>query len=346
MFGHGIFSLNIRTTLVSALVGALLSTVGASAQTLKAVRERGSLVCGVNQGLPGFSNADSKGEWSGLDVDLCRAVAAAVLGDPSKVRFVPLSTAERFEALRSGRIDVLARNSTWTMSREMEFGMSFAGVNYYDGQGFLIHKLPAVASALELDGAKVCVQGNTTTVDNLADYFNANNMKYEVVPANSAADALKDYEAGRCSVLTSDISQLYALKLQLANPADHVILPDVISKEPLGPAVRQEDPQWLSIVKWVHFAMLDAEELGVSSKTIGEALQSKKPDVMRLVGTEGNLGEQVGLTKGWAAEVIRTVGNYGEVYERNVGSRSQLGIPRGLNQLWTDGGIQYAPPVR
>jgi general L-amino acid transport system substrate-binding protein len=341
------FGLDIRAALVPALVGALLlGTVGTSAQTLKAVKERGSLVCGVSQGLPGFSNPDSKGEWSGLDVDLCRAVAAAVLGDASKVRFVPLSTAERFEALRSGKIDLLARNSTWTMSREMEFGLSFAGVNYYDGQGFLLHKLPEVASALELDGAKVCVQGNTTTVDNLADFFNANHMKYEVVPANSPADALKDYEAGRCAVLTSDISQLYALKLQLAKPVDHVILPDVISKEPLGPAVRQDDPQWLDIVKWVHFAMLDAEELGVSSRTIGEALQSKKPDVMRLVGTDGNLGEQMGLAKGWAADVIRTVGNYGEVYERNVGSRSQLGIPRGLNQLWSEGGIQYAPPMR
>jgi general L-amino acid transport system substrate-binding protein len=338
-----------KTELIFALLvvfAGIFGAAGVSAQTLKAVKDRGSIVCGVSQGLPGFSIADSKGEWSGLDVDFCRAIAAAVFGDPSNTRFVPLSTTERFTALRSGKIDVLARNSTWTMSREAEFRVSFAGVNYYDGQGFLIHRVPEIASALELGGAKVCVQSDTTTIDNLADFFKTNNMAYEVVPAASPADALRDYEAGRCSVLTSDISQLYALKLQLAKPGEHVILPDVISKEPLGLAVRQDDPQWLAIVKWVQFALLDAEELGVSSKTLAEALHSTKPDVMRLVGTEGSLGEQIGLAKGWAADIVKSVGNYGEVYERNVGSGSRLGIPRGLNQLWLEGGIQYAPPIR
>jgi general L-amino acid transport system substrate-binding protein len=329
-----------------ALSGACAGAEAASAQTLKAVKDRGSLVCGVSQGLPGFSSADDKGQWSGFDVDLCRGIAAAIFNDPGKVRFVPLSTAERFDALRSATIDVLVRNSTWTMSREVDFGLSFAGVNYYDGQGFLVHKAPEVTSALELDGAKVCVQTATTTITNLADFFQSNNLKYEVVGAASPADALKDYEAGRCSVLTSDVSQLYAQRLQLAKPGDHVILPDVISKEPLGPAVRQDDPQWLSIVKWVHFAMLDAEELGITSKTVDQALQSKRPDVMRLVGTEGDYGVRLGLTKDWAANAIRAVGNYGEVFERDVGAQSKLGIPRGLNQLWNMGGIQYAPPIR
>jgi general L-amino acid transport system substrate-binding protein len=346
MFTRKVVGLGNGWAALAAIAAIVFAATSASAQTLKTVKERGALLCGVNQGLPGFSNADSQGQWSGLDVDLCRAIAAAIFGDPSKVRFVPLSTAERFEALRSGKIDVLVRNSTWTMSREVQYGLAFAGVNYYDGQGFLIHRVPEISSPRELDGAKICVQAATTTIDNLADYFKANNIKYEVVPANSPADALKDYEAGRCSVLTSDVSQLYALKLQLAKPADHVILPDVISKEPLGPAVRQDDPQWLGIVKWVLFAMLNAEELGVSSKTVDEALQSQKADIRRLVGTDGGLGEGIGLGKTWAADVIRKVGNYGEVYERDVGSKSPLGIPRGLNHLWSEGGIQYAPPLR
>jgi general L-amino acid transport system substrate-binding protein len=240
----------------------------------------------------------------------------------------------------------LTRNSTWTLSREVEFGLTFASVNYYDGQGFLVHRLPEIASALELAGAKVCVQTDTTTLTNLVDFSRDNNLALEVVRAPSPADALKDYEAGRCSVLTSDVSQLYAQRLQLAKPGDHVILPDVISKEPLGPAVRQGDAQWLTIVKWVHFAMLDAEELGISSATIDAALRSTNPNVMRLVGSEGSDGERMGLTQAWAVNVIRAVGNYGEVYERNVGSRSKLGIARGLNQLWNMGGIQYAPPIR
>jgi len=329
-----------------ALSIATVQGARASAQTLSAVRDRGSLVCGVNKGLLGFSSVDDKGTWVGLDVDLCRAIAAAIFGDPTKVQFVPLSTDERFDALRSGKVDVLSRNSTWTISRETGFGLSFAGVNYYDGQGFLVHRAPGIERALELDGAKVCVQTGTTSIDNFIDYFASNNMKYEIVTSPSPTDALNDYESGRCSVLTSDVSQLYALRLQLAKPGDHIILPDIISKEPLGPAVRQDDPQWLTIVKWVHFAMLNAEELGVSSKTIEQALKSKKPNVMRLVGTDGNYGETLSLRNDWAANIIGLVGNYGEVYERNVGSRSRLGIPRGLNELWTMGGIQYAPPIR
>jgi general L-amino acid transport system substrate-binding protein len=338
--GQTLASASLALTLIA------LTSASVSSQTLRAVETRGSVVCGVNEGLAGFSSADDKGVWSGLDVDFCRALAAAVFGDPAKVQYAPLSADARFEALRSGKIDVLARNSTWTMAREAGLGLSFAGVNYYDGQGFLVRKAPAIQSALELDGAKVCVQSGTTTIDNLGDFFAANNMKFEVVVASSPAEALKNYDAGLCSVLTSDVSQLYALRLQLAKPGDHAILPDIISKEPLGPAVRQDDPQWVDVVKWVLFAMIDAEELGVSSKTIDQALRSKKPAVMRLVGTEGNFGEQIGLTKSWAANVVGLVGNYGEVFERNVGVKSRLGIPRGLNELWNMGGIQYAPPIR
>ncbi len=336
--------IGLALTMAFAVVPGLIAA--ATAQTLATVKQRGSVTCGVSQGLQGFSNADDKGQWSGLDVDYCRGIAAAIFNDPSKASFVPLSTADRFDALRSGKIDVLTRNSTWTLSRELEFGVSFVGVNYYDGQGFLVHRDPEIASALELGGAKVCVQASTTTLTNLVDFSRDNNLNLEVVGAASPSDALKDYEAGRCTVLTSDVSQLYALRLRLAKPGDHVILPDIISKEPLGPAVRQADPQWLIIVQWVHFAMLDAEELGISSTTIDAALRSTNPNVMALVGSEGSYGERMGLTRSWAANILRAVGNYGEVYERNVGSRSKLGIARGLNQLWNMGGIQYAPPIR
>jgi len=335
----------LRRAALIALIGGALAGA-AAAQTLEAVKQRGALVCGVNPGLTGFSIADSQGAWSGLDVDFCRAVAAAIFHDPGKVTFTPLSAEERFDALKSGKIDVLARNSTWTMSRETQYGLTFVGVNYYDGQGFLVHKTPEIASALELDGAKVCVQTGTTTIDNLVDYFKSNNMKYEVVGEASAADALKDYESGRCAVYTSDVSGLYAQRLLLQKPGDHVILPDVISKEPLGPAVRVDDAKWAQLVKWVLFAMLDAEELGVSTKTLDQALKSDKPIVRRLVGAEGGFGEQIGLNNDWAVAIIRAVGNYGESYERNVGSKSKLGIPRGLNELWNMGGIQYAPPIR
>jgi general L-amino acid transport system substrate-binding protein len=323
-----------------------IGTPAALAQTLKAVQDRGAVACGVSQGLYGFSARDDKGNWSGFDVDLCRALAAAIFNDAGKVKFVPLAAGERFEALKSGSIDVLSRNTTWTMSREAGFGFKFAGVTYYDGQGFLVPLALKVDSALELDGKTVCVQTGTTTELNLADFFASNRMKYQVVALAAADDMLKAYDLGRCNVLTSDISQLYAERLKLANPGDHIILPDIVSKEPLGPAVRQGDDQWFNIVKWAHFAMLNAEELGVSSATLAQAMQSQKPDVRRLVGAEGNFGEDVGLTKDWAARIIKLVGNYEEVFERNVGTGSNLGIPRGINNLWSNGGIQYAPPIR
>jgi general L-amino acid transport system substrate-binding protein len=333
--------------MLPVLATAIVVLPGISdAQTLKAVKDRGELACGVSEGLLGFSTPDSKRNWEGFDVDFCRALAAAILGDATKVRFVPLNAEERFAALHSARIDVLSRNSTWTISRETDFGLLFAGVNYYDGQGFLVRKSRNITSALELNGSKICVQSGTTTELNLKDFFHNNKMEYEAVSFAAADDARRAYDTDRCDVLSSDVSQLYAERLKLGKPDDHLILPDVISKEPLGPAVRQGDDQWLNIVKWTHFAMINAEELGVSSRTINEALRSTSPDVRRLVGTEGKFGEQLGLTNDWAAKIIGLVGNYGEVYERNVGVNSSLAIPRSLNELWTMGGIQYAPPVR
>jgi general L-amino acid transport system substrate-binding protein len=321
------------------------SVTAAPAQTLKKVKDRGALVCGVSQGLIGFSNPDDKGNWTGIDVDVCRAVAAAVLNDATKVKYTPLSSKDRFEPLKSGDIDMLSRNTTWTLSRDVAFG-NFTGVTYYDGQGFMVRKALKVNSALELNGASICTQTGTTTELNLADYFRANNMKYEVIAFATADEVVKAYEAGRCDVFTTDVSQLYSEKLKLSNANDHVILPEIISKEPLGPLVRHGDDQWFDIVKWTLFAMLNAEELGVSSKNVDEALKSNQPEIRRLLGVEGNFGEQLGLTKDWVVRILKQVGNYGEMFERNVGSGSRLAISRGVNRLWTKGGIQYAPPIR
>ena len=327
-------------------LAAGVSAQAASAQTLKTVQDRGMVSCGVSQGLPGFSSPDDKGNWTGLDVDVCRAVAAAIFNDPTKVKFVPLSAKDRFTALQSGEIDVLSRNTTWTLSRDTSLGANFTGVTYYDGQGFLVKKSLKVNSALELNSASVCVQTGTTTEQNLADYFKSNNMKYEVIAFGTADEAVKAYESGRCDVFTSDVSQLYAERLKLANPADHAVLPEVISKEPLGPMVRHGDDQWFDIVKWTLFAMVTAEEMGVTQKNVDEMAKSSKPDFKRVFGTEGNLGEQLGLTKDWVTRIVKAVGNYGESFDRNVGAGSKLGIARGLNQLWNKGGIQYAPPIR
>ena len=316
------------------------------AQTLATVKTRGTLNCGSHTGLGGFGLPDAQGNWAGFDVDFCRAVAAAIFDDPKKVKFVPLDANERFKELQNRTVDILSRNSTWDMSREQNYDLYFPAVAYYDGQGFMVLRSRNIDSALNLDGSKVCVQAGTTTELNLADYFKANNMKYEEVKFPQLEQAVKAYENGKCDTFTADVSQLYALRLNLTQPADQVILPDVISKEPLAPVVRQRDDDWMMIVKWTLYAMINAEELGVTSQNIDEALKSKKPDVMRLVGTEGSYGEDLGLTKDWAARIIRRVGNYGEVYERNVGSGSALKIPRGMNQLWNAGGIQYAPPIR
>jgi general L-amino acid transport system substrate-binding protein len=334
-----------RFTIIVALAVAVVAQ-NASAQTLKAVKDRGMLNCGANGTLAGFGLPDAQGKWTGLDVDFCRAIAAAVLNDGDKVKFVPLSAKDRFTALQSGEVDVLARNTTWTSSRDTSLGLNFTGVNYYDGQGFMVRKSLKVNSALELNGAAICVQQGTTTELNLADYFAASKMQLKTVTFATANEAVKAYDAGRCDAYTTDASALYAERLRVANPDDHVILPEIISKEPLSPAVRHGDDQWFDIVKWTLFAMINAEELAISSKNLDEALKSSNPEIKRFVGTEGNFGEQLGLTKDWAVRIVKLVGNYGESFERNVGQGSPLKIERGLNKLWSKGGIQYAPPIR
>ena len=336
-----------RLVTTLALAGAVtLAASAASAQKLEEVKKRGILNCGSNTGLAGFGIPDAQGNWTGLDVDVCRAIAAAIFNDPTKVRFIPLSAKDRFTALQSGEIDVLSRNTTWTLSRDTSLGANFTGVTYYDGQGFLVKKSLKVNSALELNSASVCVQTGTTTEQNLADYFKGNNMKYEVIAFGTADETVKAYESGRCDVFTSDVSQLYAERLKVATPADHVVLPEVISKEPLGPMVRHGDDQWFDIVKWTLFAMVGAEELGITQKNVDEMAKSDKPELKRAFGTDGNLGEQLGLTKDWLSRIVKAVGNYGEAFERNVGSGSKLQIARGLNNLWNKGGIQYSPPIR
>jgi len=332
---------------VAVLVGAAAITYERyDTRTLKRTIRRGEVFCGVNAGLPGFSNPDDKGNWTGFDVDFCRAVAAAIFDDPKRAKFIPLDASERFKELQSRKVDILSRNSTWSMSREENYDLYFPAVAYYDGQGFMLPRARNIDSALNLNDSKVCVQEATTTQLNLKDYFRTNNMTYQEMKFSKLDEVIKAYDSGKCDVFTADVSQLYALRLNLAKPDDHVILPDVISKEPLAPVVRQRDDDWMMIVKWTLYAMINAEELGVTSQNIDEALKSKKPDVMRLVGTEGSYGEDLGLTRDWAVRIIRHVGNYGEVYDRNVGSGSKLHIPRGLNQLWNAGGIQYAPPIR
>ncbi len=339
----------MKNKLVSAAIGAVVlgaASTAAGAATLDDVKAKGFVQCGVSQGLPGFSNPDSDGNWTGIDVDLCRGVAAAIFGDASKVKYTPLSAKERFTALQSGEIDMLSRNTTWTMSRDTTLGLNFAGVNYYDGQGFMVRKDLGVKSALELSGASVCTNTGTTTELNVADYFRANKMEYEIVAFEKADEVVAAYDAGRCDVYTTDQSGLYAQRLKLTNPGDHMVLPEIISKEPLGPVVRQGDDQWFNIVKWTHFAMINAEELGVSSANIEEMMGSDNPSIKRLLGSEGDFGTSLGLETNWAANIIKEVGNYGEVFAANVGPETPLAIERGVNALWTKGGLQYAPPIR
>ena len=289
---------------------------------------------------------DSRGNYSGQDADYCRAIAAAVFGDASKVKYSPLSAKERFTALQSGEIDVLSRNTTWTMSRDTTLGLNFAGVNYYDGQGFMVRKSLGVKSALELSGASVCTNTGTTTELNVADYFRANKMEYEIVAFEKSDEVVAAYDAGRCDVFTTDQSGLYAERLKLANPDEHVVLPEIISKEPLGPVVRQGDDQWFNLVKWTHFALINAEELGVTQANVEEMKSSDNPEVKRLLGTEGEFGSSIGVANDWVVNIVKAVGNYGEIFDRNVGPSTPLAIGRGVNALWSKGGLQYAPPIR
>jgi general L-amino acid transport system substrate-binding protein len=338
---------NPKYMMIWALGLVLLCAGPIRAATVDEVKARGRLNCGVTQGLAGFSSADSQGNWTGLDVDFCRGVAAAVFGDGSKVNFVPLSSKQRFTALQSGEIDVLSRVSTWTMQNDTALGISFVGVIYHDGQGLMVRKKLEVQSALELSGAEICTNTGTTTELNIADFFRSRAMPYKVVAFEKSDEALKAYEAERCDVYSTDASSLASQRQKLANPDDHVILPELISKEPLSPAVRQSDPQWANLVRWTLFAIIDAEELGVT-KDNAEALANGEaaPGVKRLLGAEGDFGKPLGLGKDWAQQAIKTVGNYGEMFDRNLGAQSPLKIERGLNKLWNKGGILFAPPIR
>src|ERR687890_2563419 len=328
------------------LTASLIAT-GASAQaTLTSVKQKGFLTCGSNTGLAGFGVPDAQGSWTGLDVDFCRAIAAAIFNDPTKVRFIPLAAKDRFTALQSGEVDVLARNSTATMSRDTQLGLDFPAITYFDGQGFMVRKKLGVSSAKELNGKSVCFQQGTTTELNLADYFRANSIKYQAVLFATADEAKKAYDAGRCDAFTTDVSGLYVARSWVSNPDEDLILPEVISKEPLGPAVRHGDNQWGDIVRWVHNAMLNAEELGVTKANVDQMKASDNPEIKRLLGAEGKFGAAVGLTNDWAVRVIKHVGNYAEIFERNVGEGSRLKIKRGQNALWTKGGLQYGLPIR
>jgi general L-amino acid transport system substrate-binding protein len=338
---------NLRNLALAILAACFVvpATLPAHAGILETVKERKTLRCGVDPGLPGFAVVDDQKAWSGFDVDYCRAIAAAVLGDGNAVSFVPLTARERFRALQDGAIDVLVRNTAWTMARDTAFGASFVGVNFYNGQGFMVPKALGVDSALQLTGAKICLEAGSQTEISVAGYFKAHGMSFTTVPT-AAAGQTAAYEAGTCNVVSADLASLYAARLALAHPEDTIILRDVISKEPYGPAVSQTDPQWESIVRWVHFALVDAEELGVTRTNVRDMRDSDNSDVRQLLGTEGTLGKGIGLDATWAAAAIAAVGNYGEVFDRNLGLSSRLMMPRGLNALWVDGGLQFAPPVR
>ena len=335
--------------MVAAAAALISLTVAGAAQasTLSDVKGKGFIQCGVSQGVPGFSNPDQAGNWTGIDVDICRAVAAAVFGDASKVKYTPLSAKERFTALQSGEIDILSRNTTWTLVRDTALGLNFAGVNYYDGQGFMVRKDLGVKSAKELAGAAVCVNIGTTTELNMADFFRANNMDYKPVVFEKADEVVAAYDAGRCDVYTTDRSALAAQRLKLKNQDAHMVLPETISKEPLGPVVRHGDDQWLDIVKWSLYLMVEAEENGVSQANVDDLkANTKDPIQRRILGVEGDLGKNLGVGNDWGYQIVKQVGNYGDVYDKHVGPSTAVGLARGVNALWKDGGLQYAMPVR
>ena len=333
--------------LISTAAVALTVTAGANAGTLDDVKAKGFIQCGVSQGVPGFSNADDSGNWTGIDVDGCRATAAAVFGDAQKVKFTPLSSKERFAALTSGEVDMLSRNTTWTYTRDTSLGLDFTAVNFYDGQGFMVRKDLGVETALDLDGATVCTEQGTTTELNMADFFRKHQLEYVPVVVQKVDEAVAAYASGRCDVYTTDKSGLAAQRTKLANPNDHIVLPETISKEPLGPVVRHGDNQWKDVVTWAIFAQVNAEEMGISSKNVAKIKsETKDPGILRLLGAEGNMGAALGLDANWAYNIISQVGNYEEVFERNIGPNTPVGLPRGVNKLWTDGGVMYAPPIR
>ena len=337
-----------KSVIIGALTVAGLAASAAVAGTMDDVKARGKLNCGVTTGLVGFAAPDANGEWQGFDVGVCRAVAAAVLGDPKAVEFVPTTGKTRFTALASGEIDMLARNTTWTFSRDVDLKFEFTGINYYDGQGFMVPKDLGVGSAKDLDGATVCIQTGTTTELNLADFFRSNNISYEPVPIDTNAEAQQQYLAGACDVYTTDASGLAATRATFEDPSAHVVLPEIVSKEPLGPLVRHGDNDWGDVVRWSLNALIAAEELGVTSANIAElsSAPTNNPEVNRLLGTEGNLGEMLGLDAEWAKRAIMAGGNYGELFEKNIGENTPIGLARGLNAQWKNGGLIYTPPFR
>ena len=338
--------MKFKSVAVSAALVSLAAAGVSQAATLDDVKAKGHVQCGVSQGLPGFSNPDASGNWTGLDVDVCRAIAAAVFGDAGKVKYTPLSAKERFTALQSGEVDLLSRNTTWTLVRDTALGLNFAGVNYYDGQGFMVPKALGVKSAMELAGAAVCVNIGTTTELNMADFFRGHGMDYKPVVFEKADEVVAAYDSGRCDVYTTDQSGLAAQRLKLKDPDAHIVLPEVISKEPLGPVVRHGDDQWFDIVKWSLYAMVEAEEYGITSVNADEMKDSMNPAIKRLLGTEGELGGNLGLPNEWSYSIIKQVGNYAEVFERHVGLNTPLQLPRGVNAGWKDGGLMYAMPAR
>jgi general L-amino acid transport system substrate-binding protein len=332
--------------LLLAVAIASVPAVAWAQATLEKIKARGHIICGSSQGVPGFSFPDDKGNWTGFDTDMCRALAAVIFDNPDKASYVPLSGKDRMIALQTGTVDVLSRTTTWTSSRDAGQGIVFTAVNYYDGQGFMVRRSLGVKSAKELNGATVCVSQGTTTELNLADFARTNGIKINVLNFIDANETQKAYESGRCDSYTTDMSQLAANRLKFAKPEDHILLPEIISKEPLGPWVRRGDEHWFTLVRWTLFAMLNAEELGVTQANVDEMLGSPNPEVKRLLGTEGNMGEQLGVAKDWVVRIVRHVGNYGESFERHLGSKSRDGLERGFNRLWNQGGLQYAPPVR
>jgi len=337
-----------RIAALALFAAALLApAVAFAGRTLDGVRQRGEVVCGVNTSAPGFSGTDSQGRWQGLDVDMCRAVAAAVLRDASKVRFVPLNSQQRFAAAQAGEIDILSRNTTWTLTRDASLGIVFTGINYLDGQGFMVPKKLKVESAKKLGGATVCVQAGTTSEKNVADFFQANGLKYKTVVFDTAEAITSAFFSGRCQAYTTDMSDLAGARSKVANPGDYMILPEVISKEPLGPSVRRGDDEWFQIVRWTLFGMLEAEEAGITQANVDKMkAESKDPVVQRLLGVNENMGGLLGLDKDWLYRVVKQVGNYGESFERNLGPKTPIGLPRGANNLWNKGGLMYAPPIR
>jgi len=342
------FRTGLRATVALAIaIGFGFAVPAHAGPTLDKIKQAGSLVCGVNTGLAGFGQPDNQGNYTGLDIDVCKAIAAALFGDPNKVKYVPLSAQQRFTALQSGEIDVLARNTTWTLQRDTELGLNFGPVVYYDGQGFMVPKKSGIKSAKELNGATICVQPGTTTELNLADYFRANKMTFKPLVIEKLDEVVAAYLSGRCDVFTTDRSGLAATRVARApNPEDHVILPEVISKEPLAPAVRQGDDQWNDVVRWVVYALLEAEESGITSKNVDEKLKSEDPGIKRMLGVTPGMGKALGLDEKWAYNALKAVGNYGEIFDRNVGKDSPLKLDRGINALWTNGGLMYAIPVR